>query len=62
MFDVLDYILKNINEGNFIGVVFLDFSKVFDMIDYFFFKIKFIVFGVRGWVLVWFDNYLFGRI
>ena len=61
LFDVSDYILKNIDEGNLTGAVFLDLSKAFDMIDHSLLKSKLTALGVRGRALAWFDNYLSGR-
>ena len=53
LLDVSDYILKNIDEGNLTGAVFLDLSKAFDIIDHSLLKIKL--------ALAWCDNYLPGR-
>ena len=39
LLDVSDYILKNIDEGNLTGAVFLDLSKAFDIIDHSLLKI-----------------------
>ena len=61
LLDVSDYILKNIDEENLTGTVFLDLSKAFDMIDHSLLKIKLTALGVRGRALAWFDNYLSGR-
>ena len=61
LLDVSDYILKNIDEGNLTGAVFLDLSKAFDMIDHSLLKIKLTALGVRGRALAWFDNYLSDR-
>ena len=61
LLDVSDYILKNIDEGNLTGAVFLDLSKAFDIIDHSLLKIKLAALGVRGRALAWFDNYLSGR-
>ena len=60
LLEVSDCILKNIDEGNLTGAVFLDLSKAFDMIDHSLLKIK-LALGVRGRALAWFDNYLSGR-
>ena len=54
-------ILKNIDEGNLTGAVFLDLSKAFDMIDHSLLQIKLTALGVRGRALAWFNNYLSGR-
>ena len=61
LLDFSDYILKNIDEGNLTGAVFLDLSKAFDMIDHSLLKGKLTALGVRGGALAWFDNYLSGR-
>ena len=61
LLDVSDYILKNIDEGNLTGAVFLDLSKAFDIIDHSLLKTKLAALGVRGRALAWFDNYLSGR-
>ena len=61
LLDASDYILKNIDEGNLTGAVFLDLSKAFDMIDQSLLKIKLAALGVRGPALAWCDNYLSGR-
>ena len=61
LLDVSDYILKNIDEGNLTGAVFLDLSKAFEMIDQSLLKIKLAALGVRGRALAWCDNYLSGR-
>ena len=49
-------ILKNIDEGNLTGAVFLDLSKAFDMIDHSLLKIKLTALGVIGQALAWFNN------
>ena len=51
LLDVSDYILKNIDEGNLTGAVFLDLSKAFDMIDHSLLKSKLTALGVRGQAL-----------
>ena len=58
LLDVSDYILKNIDEGNLTGAVFLDLSKAFDMIEHPLLKIKLTAVGARVQALAWFDNYL----
>ena len=61
LLDISDHILKNIDEGNLTGAVFLDLSKAFDVIDHSLLKIKLAALGVRGRALTWCDNYLSGR-
>ena len=57
-----DYILKNIDEGNLTGAVFLNLSTAFDMIDHSLLKIKLNALGVRGRALAWFDNRPFSKM
>ena len=49
--DVSEYILKNMEEGNLTGAIFVDLSKAFDMIDHSLLKIKLTALGVRGQAL-----------
>ena len=53
--------MRNIDDGNLTGSLFLDLSKAFDRIDHSLLKIKLTASGVRGRALAWFDNYLSGR-
>ena len=48
LLDVSDYILKNIDDGNVTGAVFLDLSKAFDVIDHSLLQIKLTALGVWG--------------
>ena len=56
-----DYILQEINKGNFCCGVFMDLSKAFDTIDHHILLQKLYLYGIRGLPLQWFHSYLSNR-
>ena len=58
---VSDYLLENMNSGNFTGAVFLDLKKAFDTVHHGRLIRKLHHFGVRGLELDWFSSFLNGR-
>ena len=61
LLDVSDFLLKNMDNGNLIGALFIDLSKAFDLINHSILKIKLSNVGIRGQALDWFVNYLSNR-
>ena len=56
-----DYILQEIDKGNFCCGVFMDLSKAFDTIDHHILLEKLYLYGIRGVSLQWFNSYLSDR-
>ena len=56
-----DYILQEIDKGNFCCGVFMDLSKAFDTIDHHILLEKLYLYGIRGIPLQWFNSYLYNR-
>ena len=56
-----DYILQEIDKGNFCCGVFMDLSKAFDTIDHHILLQKLYLYGIRGLPLQWFHSYLSNR-
>ena len=56
-----DYILQELDKGNFCCGVFMDLSKAFDTIDHHILLKKLFIYGLRGIPLQWFQNYLHER-
>lgn len=56
-----DYILQEIDKGNYCCGVFMDLSKAFDTIDHHILLTKLHLYGIRGLPLQWFGSYLSNR-
>ena len=56
-----DYILQEIDKGNFCCGFFMDLSKAFDTIDHHILLQKLYLYGIRGLPLQWFHSYLSNR-
>ena len=59
--DQMRYIYDNLDDGNTVVSLFLDFSKAFDCIDHKLLLHKLFLCGVRGIALDWFRSYLSSR-
>ena len=57
----MKHIYENLDEGNIVITLFLDFSKAFDCIDHEFFLNKLNLCGARGIALEWFRSRLLSR-
>ena len=58
---VVDRISKALENGDFVLVIFLDFSKAFDTVNHSILYKKLEFYGVRGLALKWFQSYLSER-
>ena len=56
-----DDIRKSMDNGNLVGVLYLDLSKAFDTIGHSILLNKLSSYGVKGSELQWFNSYLFNR-
>ena len=60
--DHLQYVYENLDSGNIVASIFLDFSKAFDCIEHEVLLGKLFRCGVRGVAYRWFESYLSERI
>ena len=58
---VTDSWLKAIDDGKYVGAVFLDLAKAFDCVDHEILLKKLTCYGVRGDALKWMQSFLYGR-
>ena len=57
----IDQVRKEVDNGNIMGAIFIDFSKAFDTISHAKLLIKLSAYGIKGIELSWFTDYLFNR-
>ena len=58
----VDNIRKEVDCGNMVGAVFIDLSKAFDTLGHSTLLAKLPAYGIDGNELLWFTDYLFGRL
>jgi len=61
LLQIVNYISKALNDGNYCIGVFLDLKKAFDVCSHEILLKKLVRMGIRGTSLLWFKNYLAGR-
>ena len=59
--EVIDYIYKSLNEGNYVFGINIDLKKAFDSVQHEIVLHKLQHYGIRGLVLKWFESYLSKR-
>mgnify|MGYP001950330936 CR=1 FL=1 len=59
--NLMQYLYKNLDKGNIIFSIFLDFRKAFDTVDHQILISKLQSYGIRGQALDWFQSYLSNR-
>ena len=59
--EVIDYIYKSLDEGNYVFGIYVDLKKAFDTVKHHILLQKLEHYGIRGVVLDWFDSYLSKR-
>ena len=59
--NIVDHILKEMDQGNYTGVLFLDFKKAFDMVNHTILSSKLKVYKLDDLSLNWFRSYLSER-
>ena len=60
--DQLDFVYNNLDQGNAVISIFMDFSKAFDCLDHELLLKKLHHYGIRGITYQWFKSYLSNRI
>ena len=58
----VDTILKHLNSGQDVDVIYLDYSKAFDKVDHRVLLAKLRKYGIRGKVFQWIENFLTDRL
>ena len=61
---IITLVLKNtssLDHGDLVIGVFLDLKKAFDTVDHRILLKKLYAYGIRGYILKWFESYLTGR-
>ena len=58
--EVIDYIYKSLDEGNYVFDIYIDLKKAFHTVRHILLQ-KLENYGIRGVVSDWFDSYLFKR-
>ncbi|KAI8495038.1 hypothetical protein Bbelb_270240 [Branchiostoma belcheri] len=61
LLQLVDDWYRKIDQGNIIGVIFLDFSAAFDLVDYNCLLQKLACYGFSDMAVDWMDSYLTGR-
>ena len=59
--EVIDYIYKSLDVGNYVFGIYIDLKKAFDTVQHHILLQKLEHYGIRGVVLDWFDSYLSKR-
>ena len=57
----IDLVLRSLNEGNEVDVIYLDFSKAFDKVDHNILLAKLKRYGIAGKLYQWIESFLRGR-
>ena len=58
---IVDMVLKTLNEGDEVDVIYLDYSKAFDKVDHKILLKKMQLYGISGKVLKWVEAFLTNR-
>jgi exonuclease III len=61
LIEIVDNILKELEEGKFVAGIYLDLTKAFDTVDHDILLHKLDLYGIRGQAHDWFRNYLDNR-
>ena len=59
--EVIDYIYKFLDEGNYVFGIYIDLKKAFDTVEHKILSYKLQYYGIRGLALEWFKPYLSNR-
>ena len=59
--EVIDYIYRSLDEGNYVFGIYIDFKKAFDTVQHQILLQKLQHYGIRGIALDWFNSYLSNR-
>ncbi len=57
----VDDVLKALNDGNEVDVIYLDYSKAFDKVDHRVLLAKMKIYGINGKIYDWIENFLSNR-
>ena len=61
LIEIVDNIIKDLQDGKYVAGLYIDFSKAFDTVDHDILLYKLNHYGIRGDALEWFKSYLKGR-
>ena len=61
LLEILEYITNQIDEGNPVDVIYLDFQKAFDKVPHARLICKLKAHGISGKILTWIENWLLNR-
>ena len=59
--EVIDYIYKSLDDGNYVFGIYIDLKKAFDTVQHQILLQKLQYYGIRGIALDWFNSYLSNR-